>query len=85
MGSDLSCPCAGKTMEPDNTPTPLTETQSVNLKSRFEESDILYSYIYGLTKINLIKTSNLEKFFKCRSLLKLANRKEVFIIFRFLF
>jgi len=78
MGSELSCPCTGKTLEPENTPKqPQTESQSVNLKSRFEESDILYNHSYGLTKINLIKTSNLEKFFNCRSLLKVANRKEV--------
>ena len=51
MGSELSCPCAGKTMEPDNTPKPQTETQSVNIKTRFEESDILYNYNYGMTKI----------------------------------
>lgn len=77
MGSELSCPCAGKTMEPENVPKQLSESQSVNLKTRFEESDILYNYNYGLTKINLIKTCNLEKYFNCRSLLKLANRKEV--------
>jgi hypothetical protein len=80
MGSELSCPCAGKTMEPENIPKQLSETQSVYLKTRFEESDILYNYSYGLTKINLIKTSNLENFFSCRGLLKLANRKEVIFL-----
>ena len=77
MGAELSCPCAVQNIEEMNTPKPLTETDSVKFKQRLETEDILYNYSYGLTKINLIRTSHLEKFFNSRSLLKLQNRKEV--------
>jgi hypothetical protein len=77
MGSELSCPCTGREIDETNTPKPLNETDSIKFKVRLESEDILYNYSYGLTKINLIRTCNLEKFFNSRSLLKLQNRKEV--------
>ena len=77
MGSELSCPCAGVSLEENNTPKPLAEYDSVKFKVRLDNEDILYNYSYGLTKINLVKTCNMEKFFNSRSLLKLQNRKEV--------
>lgn len=77
MGSELSCPCAGKAIDETNTPKPLNDFDSIKFKTKLDTEDILYNYSYGLTKINLIKTSNLEKFFNSRSLLKLQNRKEV--------
>jgi hypothetical protein len=77
MGSELSCPCAGKELEETNIPKPINEADSIKFKARLENEDILYNYSYGLTKINLIRTGNLEKFFNSRSLLKLQNRKEV--------
>ena len=84
MGSELSCPCAGKNLEEMNTPKPLidTETDSIKFKTRLDTEDILYNYNYGLTKINLIRTCDLEKFFNSRSLLKVQNRKEVKIEFK---
>jgi len=78
MGSELSCPCADRTIDQDKDPKTPLESEQIKIKTRIDEDDILYNYNYGLTKINLIKTSNLEKFFNCRSLLKLPNRKEVF-------
>jgi len=77
MGSELSCPCAGKTIESENVPQPIAENQTVNIKSRFAEEDIIYNYSYGYTKLFLIKTSNLEKFFNCKAVLKLTNKREV--------
>jgi hypothetical protein len=77
MGSELSCPCQGKEIDEINTPKPSNETDTIKFKARLDNEDILYNYSYGLTKINLIRTSNLEKFFNSRSLLKLQNRKEV--------
>lgn len=77
MGSELSCPCAGKSIDDMNNPKPTNESDPIQFKTRLEAEDILYNYTYGLTKINLIRTCDLEKFFNSRSLLKLQNRKEV--------
>jgi hypothetical protein len=79
MGSELSCPCTDRTIDIEKEPKTASETESIKIKTRIDDEDILYNYNYGLTKINLIKTSNLEKFFNCRALLKLPNRKEVFL------
>lgn len=83
MGSELSCPCAGANLDEMNTPKPSTdnETDAIKFKTRLGTEDILYNYNYGQTKINLIRTCDLEKFFNSRSLLKVQNRKEVKIIF----
>ena len=78
MGSELSCPCAGKTLDELDNPKPsLTDPDAVKFKAKLENEDILYNYSYGLTKINLVRTCDIEKFFNSRSLLKLKNRKEV--------
>lgn len=81
MGNDISCPCTGKTHEDLATPNPdnnkNNQYESINFKAKLESDDILYHYSYGLTKINLIRTCNLEAFFNSRHLLKVNKKKEV--------
>lgn len=79
MGNELACDCICRAPEQE---TPYrshseAEAQKLKLNTKFEESDFLYNYSYGMTKINLIKTSNIEIFFKSKNFLKVDNKKEV--------
>jgi len=77
MGSELSCPCDNKITETEETPKNQNEELNKMIQFRLTKEDIIYNYSYETTKICVIKTVNLEKFFKTRSMLKLTNSKEV--------
>jgi len=77
MGSELTCPCASDSNESDNRLDTIPDNESVKINRRLSIEDIIFNYTYGLTKINLIKTEHLDMYFKCRSVLRLANNKEV--------
>lgn len=79
MGNELACDCVCKNSEQDSQTTPKLAFVPENIKvnTKLDEGDLLYSYNYGLTKINLIKTSNLEKFFNSNNFLKVVTKKEV--------
>ena len=78
MGAELSCPCSSRIGENDSLPKFIPDLESLNLKPKLEDEDIIFTSTYHFTKLYLIKTSNLEKFFNCRSVLKLNNKKEVY-------
>lgn len=77
MGSELSCPCDSKVTETEETPKNINEELNKMIQLRLTKEDIIYLYCYETTKICIVKTFNLEKFFKTRSMLKLTNNKEV--------
>lgn len=77
MGSELSCPCDSKLEECEATPKNSIEEVNKMIQSRLSKEDIIFQCCYERTKVCVIKTANLEKFFKTRSLLKLTNNKEV--------
>ena len=80
MGNELSCPCISKNNFVDETPRNFPNIEQIQINSRFyDETDILYTYTYGFTKINLIKTGSLENFFTTKNVLKYSNKKEVTI------
>jgi len=78
MGSELSCPCESKIVEAQEKEKNINEDINKLIESRLSKEEIIYQFSYENTKIFIIKTIHLEKFFNTRSLLKLTNNKEVY-------
>lgn len=86
MGNDLACPCTTKELDEIATPKEdLTENEILNFKVKLQSEDILYHYSYGLTKLNLIRTCDLEKFFSSKNLLKLNRKKYVINLINYIY
>lgn len=78
MGSELSCPCESKIVETKENDKNINEDINKLIQSRLTKEEIIYQFSYENTKIYIIKTNHLEKFFNTRSMLKLTNNKEVY-------
>ena len=82
MGSELTCPCSSKMSEnEDPSKKKILDDNEKIMQGRLSEEDIIYQYSYGNTKIYIVKTENIEKFFNTRSMLKLTTNKQVIFIF----
>jgi hypothetical protein len=69
MGSELSCPCGNRIdFEEPQRKKPVDILQEINL-GKLQAEEMLYEYSYSHTKSCLIKTEQLEGFFKNRNLL----------------
>lgn len=76
MGSELSCPCGNRPLETEETPYKMDIIEEV-MQGKLPPEDIIYTYVYDRTKVCLIRTDDLEKFFNNRNLLRLPDKKEV--------
>ena len=79
MGSELTCPCTSNFTDTETTKKEDAINETKYMIDRLAPEDIIYQYSYGLTKVYIIKTRDIEKFFHTRSLLKLSNNIEVII------
>jgi hypothetical protein len=72
MGSELSCPCGNRIDFEDPNPKKKQDDiiQEINL-GRLQLEELTYEYTYAQTKSCLIKTEQLEGFFKNKQLLML--------------
>lgn len=76
MGSEFSCPCSNRPLETEEIPYRMDILQEVN-QGKLSPEELIYSFAYDRTKACLIKTDDLEKFFKNRKLLILPDEKVV--------
>jgi hypothetical protein len=72
MGSELSCPCGNRIDFEDmnQKKKPIDIIQELNL-GRLQPEELTYEYVYAQTKSCLIKTDQIEGFFKNKQLLML--------------
>lgn len=77
MGSELACPCTNTPAETEGISKKANDQDKSLMQTRIEKEDIIFQFSYQTTKICVVRTLDLEKFFNTRSILKLTANKEV--------
>jgi len=78
MGSELSCPCGERQdIQVEESKEKHVDIVEELLKGKLTEDDIFFQFVYGGSKICIIRNDQFEAFFSNRNFLKLSSKQEI--------
>jgi hypothetical protein len=78
MGSELSCPCGERQdIHVEESKVKHVDIVEELLKGKLTEDDIFFQFVYGGSKICIIRNDQFEAFFTNRNFLKLSSKQEI--------